>query len=935
MCRESFARGEWAGVTRTPLPATAAALSLALVALWPAAVQAGSGQIQNDGSIDVTVNFRFPPTAADILDFRQQITDASHVLWDASEGQLYFGDVTITCGSVNEDLADIWVYAQSGRAGCSFYCDGSGLSRNGYHIQQFLPNSTGPVVAHEFGHLALGLGDEYSEQNRFGACWGIGPCIEAPTEQNQCLMQQSAGLSWTEFCTTAQHDLVRGQGSPCGTVPAGCADNCHLYNPTTGRYETTQETDVCNANGCWAHLVNNFPFLVAPAGLPVAAEPPGMPAVNFTESCDATDTVLLVLDESGSMGWNTEDDNGEVCGNGDDDDGDGSTDEADDCTQPRAEFVRAAARAWLELANGQGVRAGVMLFNGLPTLQAAFQDVDAAHLPALEAAADAVDPDGSTAIGRALSSSVLLFGAEAGVTKTAFLISDGVNTEGEDPRTVVDDLQDQGIRVFTISTGGASDDSTLAEIAGTTGGAPADSRDASALVASFVQQWSRYQNGGILIPKLHYAVSKEGKTTEQVPTSCNTVEALLRNKECQVLFRNPFGWGIGLKGATETSPTEAARNNLFQILVEKGTESIAVVLAGDMSDMSSFGVEANITGPDDADPKKYETEVGHANMRIVRDNYFLMAEIRDLAPGLWFIDVYPRAGAASFQTGNLTVITDNPDVELFTELDRYYVDDPATETVELHVTPKYYTTLRNVDVLTAVVLRPDGSTEAIPLVSDFAAGGGGNYIGTISNLPVRGMYEVRVLMTTGDNTFNDPGEASFADAPENTVEVPYTQRTSTEYFFVNVKEVDCCPDDQEKQYDCDGDGIPNYDSPVGATLNESFNVDTDRDGLPDACDGDSDNDDVADGVEGRDDPSDADGDGIANFQETDSDNDGIPDAEDNCRLTANADQADADADGTGDACESGVLPVPPCPTTAIALFALTLTGLLRTRARRA
>ena len=36
----------------------------------------------------------------------------------------------------------------------------------------------------------------------------------------------------------------------------------------------------------------------------------------------------------------------------------------------------------------------------------------------------------------------------------------------------------------------------------------------------------------------------------------------------------------------------------------------------------------------------------------------------------------------------------------------------------------------------------------------------------------------------------------------------------------------------------------------------------------------------------------------------DRDGDGVPDTADNCRDAANADQADADADGTGDACDA-------------------------------
>jgi hypothetical protein len=48
----------------------------------------------------------------------------------------------------------------------------------------------------------------------------------------------------------------------------------------------------------------------------------------------------------------------------------------------------------------------------------------------------------------------------------------------------------------------------------------------------------------------------------------------------------------------------------------------------------------------------------------------------------------------------------------------------------------------------------------------------------------------------------------------------------------------------------------------------------------------------------------------------DSDGDGIKDLDDNCRLAANPDQADADADGSGDACTGGTPSTPPAPPPA-------------------
>ena len=56
------------------------------------------------------------------------------------------------------------------------------------------------------------------------------------------------------------------------------------------------------------------------------------------------------------------------------------------------------------------------------------------------------------------------------------------------------------------------------------------------------------------------------------------------------------------------------------------------------------------------------------------------------------------------------------------------------------------------------------------------------------------------------------------------------------------------------------------------------------------------------------DQADADGDGVGDACEepppTDTDSDGVPDATDNCPAVANPDQADADANGVGDACEA-------------------------------
>ncbi|MFQ5424381.1 MAG: thrombospondin type 3 repeat-containing protein [Phycisphaerae bacterium] len=129
---------------------------------------------------------------------------------------------------------------------------------------------------------------------------------------------------------------------------------------------------------------------------------------------------------------------------------------------------------------------------------------------------------------------------------------------------------------------------------------------------------------------------------------------------------------------------------------------------------------------------------------------------------------------------------------------------------------------------------------------------------------------------------------------------------------------DRCPDDPSKtepgacgcgvpDTDRDGDGVADCndrcpDDPdrtvPGACGCGVAETDTDSDGMPDCLDDcPNDPDKTVPGACGC---------GVA---ETDTDGDGVADCVDNCPETANADQADSDANGVGDVCEP--LPEPP------------------------
>jgi choice-of-anchor B domain-containing protein len=119
--------------------------------------------------------------------------------------------------------------------------------------------------------------------------------------------------------------------------------------------------------------------------------------------------------------------------------------------------------------------------------------------------------------------------------------------------------------------------------------------------------------------------------------------------------------------------------------------------------------------------------------------------------------------------------------------------------------------------------------------------------------------------------------------------------------------LNCSDDLDDTIQDNDGDGISNQNDNCANASNVD-QLDTDGDGIGDACDEDDDDDGILDiddncPLVANVDQLDTDGDGIGDVCDNDADQDGVVDAEDNCINTANPDQLDTDGDGIGDACD--------------------------------
>ena len=162
-------------------------------------------------------------------------------------------------------------------------------------------------------------------------------------------------------------------------------------------------------------------------------------------------------------------------------------------------------------------------------------------------------------------------------------------------------------------------------------------------------------------------------------------------------------------------------------------------------------------------------------------------------------------------------------------------------------------------------------------------------------------------VTDADETAAGSDPLNAASKPEVCDGVDNDLNEGIDEGFTNTdgdSQADCVDEDD------DNDGVP--DANDAFPLDASESVDTDSDGIGNNADTDDDGDQQLDADEGAcgsntldaDSRSpDADGDQSPDCVDADDDNDGVGDANDNCPLTANADQGDNDNDGLGNLCD--------------------------------
>jgi hypothetical protein len=821
------------GGRRWTLPQRAGAGIAGLaITLAASSGSAGEGGVNaSNGDTDFSVNFRFPPTAQQIADVKSAIDLMAFGVCDVTDGNLRIRRVKLLQGQATEDLGDYWLQASNFRSGVSFFTNGANLGTLGAHIDMDRGATRSPDVwLHEFGHHAFGLGDEYDEQHRFGGPCGIGPSFDTGTtdEQNHTIMQQTGSarcvggamdgascldnldctggacqlVLMSELSVPGNHDLLQGDGFACPAVPTPCPDNAYcmrVFNSTTNRYERTQQSELHDGDSDWTTLVQNYPFVVAPAGLPQASAPaPCFRPVDYVDEVVGSDQVLLLLDRSGSMAWSSRVGVAEVCGNGADDDSDGSVDESD-CADPRINFVKDAAQAYLDLQVNNAVDVGIMTFNQTPVLDQMITTLTPGNLATFQGIVAGLMPGGDTGIGDALDASNGEFTrvATLGRSRTAYLMTDGFNTSGVAPEDAAERLHDIGVRVHVIPAGSDVNELELGGVASATAGSLFPAPTPGDLTGIYAELAARHQGAALVLPRTNFELSLTGKLPQE---------------------------GTTLPRGSVPPP----RERTFVFPVEKNAKQLVAFVSGRNARMIDWAVDIELRGP--------AGEVFHAGSPelTVRDHY-LFVQVWGPSAGDWKLAV--RAAGAALQQGTAVAYVNNPAPDLFVDVKpRVLLGGGHTR---ISAQPLFVSRLDERDVaLKGRVIAPDGSETP----ANFQRGPGGAWEADVGTFTLSGMYQVEVQADVGSGALPGLGESIYAGPDRAPVSVtPFHRVTTTSFAVRKGKGGYPC---LGPPTDCDADGIPDREECT------SMAADLDKDGRPNGRDEDADGDEIPDSVEG-------------------------------------------------------------------------------------
>lgn len=721
----------------------AAILCLSLLLLGGPS-HAGIGHVYDNGNlgvIDLIVELNWFQPNLDYL--KNTFTKASELLWDASEGQFRLGTITFRQNSVKSDVADIlieqWDRKPSTNGGLGNI--GSKSSHIAIGYQTLLSNSgEAPlIIAHEIGHYALGLADEYRIDHQPVECnaGDYGTCFFDPNKldgdagqpmdehQNNCIMQPTLfqGKASSEFCVPENHDLDRSCGPDNGPIP-----------------HESQQSRLNQGKSCFETIAERFSFARIPQGLPQAASPPNFIPPSFVDQRRLIEAIMLVLDRSGSMDLSTESDTSEACNNNKDDDNDGVVDEPD-CTGTRLEYLKAAARLFVDMVvstRHDKVKVGITSFASTASLDMPLRTLNNYNVGQFKSIINGLRAGGQTNAGDALNEAHKELLNQPDAIRMALLFSDGFWNRGPDPVQIAKAMHSDGIHIDTIGTGPAVHSSFLSHVSNETFGYPAYEEDASALPSAFANTWAQIFNHTAIIPKIPFHTN----TQQHAP-------------EIPKTHKIPSDTWFTQKGM-ESIPQGAVINEI-EFLVPPNSPSLVVVTAGALGDMTKFDLEGELVSPI-GDTCSIGV-VGPQPCRVVQDPYYWLLLFQQPVEGTWKLRLWSGGAHAPEQRGFATVLVEGPAPTLRVDVRPKAISVHDTALVD--VTPVFGSTLYDLDRLELVVRDPAGSHQSFPLQST----PDGAYRAEIHNLQYHGLHQVSILARSGTSTFCGRGETWIRALP--------------------------------------------------------------------------------------------------------------------------------------------------------------------------
>ncbi|MDD5773817.1 MAG: VWA domain-containing protein [bacterium] len=387
-------------------------------------------------------------------------------------------------------------------------------------------NEVGHAMAHELGHYAYGLYDEYKPTS---TTYDSIDYMPHSTDNRKITLM-------ADHRTNQQFSLDSDYSS------------------------TTQNTAQwrMNESSCWATLVRDpiwdlfnprltsqlpryeFPDLNALANPTVLTQPAGAPDVEIIYMGGSE--AVIIIDHSGSMAESTSVN-----------------------TSTKMQDAKSGAKSYLDKLKETDY-AAVVIYDDVVSTLASLALLDSTTKAGFKASIDTIAPGNNTAIGAALRSGLNILNASTrkGTFKYIVLLTDGLHNSGESPTgAVLTDLQSAGYPVYSIGLGANADMATLGAVSTGTRGKSYFASSAATLNAIYSDIQSMTSDDKLTAwVKDNLNLSKPSKTTSVI------VDPSSKKAIFSAAFPNTQKMGLSLimpNNALVDSTTVSAFSNINYI----------------------------------------------------------------------------------------------------------------------------------------------------------------------------------------------------------------------------------------------------------------------------------------------------------------------------------------------------------------------------------